>query len=335
MCDCGYSHTVSFINVEQGSGNRIWGLIMPLPTLLLTSTIYKFKNNPMKKIYTTAVILLMGIASFSQVGMGTDTPNAKAALEMVGTGKGMLHPRYATVNRPTGLTTADVGLTYYDTTLKGYYGWDGTQWTQDIFGSGGTTLDDIAAGFNNSYLGYEPVKSADKATVPTAPGGATVTLLGCKTNPANGHVYCCYQLSAGTNFYNTFSLAKQIGGYIVTMTNTAERNWVNTNLLANGTGFNLNNNIWIGYNKIAYPGNPVEFVWITGEDSAIDWSTSPVATPNAYFSASEPNNVSNVEGSCHIWLTAFAATRTWNDLSGVQTGTTGGDFNQVIIEFNE
>ncbi len=108
------------------------------------------------------------------------------------------------------------------------YLFDGIRWKQVVDNN---RLQSATAGFNESILGYTPVKSADKATITTAPGGATVTLLGCKTNPANGHVYCAYQLSTGTNFYNTFNLAKQIGGYLVTMTSHDERIWVNTNII--------------------------------------------------------------------------------------------------------
>jgi len=143
-------------------------------------------------------------------------------------------------------------------------------------------------------------------------------------------VYCAYQLSAGTNFYNTFTLARQIGGYLVTMTSNAERQWVNTNIIENGTGFNLGGtNIWIGYNKVAYPGNPNKFVWITGENWTIDWTTNPNATPESWFASGEPNNSGGTEGSCHI--IAGDAQRRWNDING--TSTSG--YTRVIVEFNE
>ena len=52
------------------------------------------------------------------------------------------------------------------------------------------------------------------------------------------------------DLYNTHNLAQQIGGYIVTLTNHAERIWVYDNILANSTGYNLQNNIYIlNYNR--------------------------------------------------------------------------------------
>ena len=291
----------------------------------------------MKKLLKLSVGLLFTIfAANAQTGIGTDNPNAKAVLDVAGTGKGIIFPHYATADRATGLTAADIGFTYYDTTLKGYYVWNGTAWSQDPFGAA-ASITATSSGFSSSLLGYEPVKASQKVTVTTAPGGATVTALGCKVNPANGHVYCAYQLSSGTNFYNTYLLAKQIGGYIVTMTSNAERIWVNTNILANGTGYNLNNNIWIGYNKVSYPGNPVKFLWMTGEEYKIDWSTSPAATPESWFLPSEPSNGggSGSEGSCHIAGTAASATRGWNDVGGSGTVAYSITIDQVIIEFNE
>jgi len=273
----------------------------------------------------------------AQVGIGTKTPAAGAILELKASNRALLLTRVALTgtNDLTTIPTPVAGMIIYNTADVGgvnavkannLYRFNGTKWDyivdeeyfQNIFGS-----------LNSSILGYDPVPASQKATVATAPGGASVTLVGCKTNPANGHVYCAYQLSAGTNFYNTFQLAKEIGGYIVTMTSNAEREWVNTNMLANGTGYNLNNNIWIGYNKVAFPGNPSEFLWITGEDWVIDWTTSPTSTPESWFSPTEPNNSGGNEGSCHI--IAGNADKKWNDLPGSSTNL----FNQVIIEFNE
>jgi hypothetical protein len=277
-----------------------------------------------------------------QIGIGTSSPDASAALEVTSTNKGMLIPR-VTLTGSTDQTTIPspaTGLMVYNTgtgalTYKGFIFWNGTEWR--TFNNSSTS--DTSTGFSSSILGYDPIKSSAR-TVPSTFSGATVTELGCKKNTDNGHVYCAYQLSKGMNFYNTFSLAKSIGGYIVTMTSNAERAWVNTNILANTTGYNLNSNIWIGYNKVAFPGNPTQFVWITGEDWAINWTTSPTSTPENWFSSGEPNNSGGNEGSCHIWASSIFSNRTWNDVSGAATSSqylsgSSVPLNQVIVEFNE
>ncbi len=297
-----------------------------------------------QNIFKILFLVIFSTTTFAQVGFGTSTPDADAILELQATDKALLLPRVALTGTTdvTTVPTPVAGMIVYNTattTTNGtavqannIYMFDGVSWKLVVDNG---RLESATAGFNESILGYTPSKAADKATVTTAPGGASVTLLGCKTNPANGHVYCAYQLSAGTNFYNTFNLAKLIGGYLVTMTNHDERIWVNTNILASGTGFNLQNNIWIGYNKIAEPGNVLEFKWITDEQFKIDWTTNPTSTPENWFNTGEPNNGGGVEGSCHIWRTSNSPNRNWNDLDGNTSNEGGNPFNQVIIEFNE
>jgi hypothetical protein len=296
----------------------------------------------MKKIiYTTVLFALGWSAAFSQVGIGTTTPAAGAILELKATNKALLLTRVALTSTAdvTTIPSPVAGMIVYNTAnttgstgvkANNIYRFNGTKW--DFFVDQDFLTSSLV---KPTILGYTPVSSSQKATVATAPGGATVTLLGCKTNPANGHVYCAYQLSAGTNFYNTFNLAKQIGGYLVTMSSNAERIWVHTNIVNSGTGYNLQNNIWIGYNKVAYPGNPTKFMWITGEDWTIDWTTSPTSTPENWFHPIEPNNNGGIEGSCHIGDSTNFPSRQWNDFTGSSASAFGVPFNQVIVEFNE
>lgn len=286
----------------------------------------------------------LGVQAFAQVGFGTTTPDADAILELQASDKALLLPRVALTgtNDVTTVPAPVAGMMVYNiatTTTSGtavrannIYFFDGIRW-KDVIDN--ARLQSATEGFNESILGYTPVKASDRADITTLPGGVMVNLLGCKTNPANGHVYCAYQLSEGTNFYKTFNLAKQVGGYLVTMTSHDERIWVNNNIVSSGTGYDLQNNIWIGYNKVAEPGNVVEFKWITDEQWKIDWTTSPTSTPEHWFKSLEPNNVGGVEGSCHIYCTTVDADRRWNDLDGINNVTSGVLFDQVIIEFNE
>ncbi|WP_126651677.1 C-type lectin-like domain-containing protein [Chryseobacterium aureum] len=304
----------------------------------------------MKNFSLPLAVLLSGII-YSQVGINNTAPQATMDITAKTTDgskpEGLIAPRltgdqirsgnssYSAPQTGTLIyaTTADsspAGKTI-NITAPGYYYFDGTVWQK--MDNSGSTGSGSSSTFSASILGYDPVKSSNR-TVPPTFSGVSVTEVGCKKNTGNGHVYCAYNLGAALNFYNTFSLAKAIGGYVVTMTSDAERIWVNNNILATGTGYNLNSNIWIGYNKVAYPGNPTQFVWITGEDWVIDWTTSPNSTPQNWFNAGEPNNSGGNEGSCHIWTTASFANRKWNDINGTTTNS-NGPFNQTIVEFNE
>ncbi|MBT2623738.1 lectin-like protein [Chryseobacterium sp. ISL-6] len=191
-------------------------------------------------------------------------------------------------------------------------------------------FDEGATGFSSSILGYEPQLWAARPTPPgPVPGGGTANELGCKKWASNGHTYCAYQLSQVITWFNAFLFAKSMGGYLVTMPNDAERIWVNQNIVASGTGYNLVNNIWIGFNKIRRPGNPDQLQWITGEEWKINWSTNP-ATTEQWFTPGEPNNSGGNEGATHIWASSNVE-RKWNDRDGNATASQ----NQLIVEFNE
>ncbi len=67
----------------------------------------------------TALILLMfcSLASMAQVGIGTNSPNANAALDVVSTSQGMVFPRMTTTQR-NAISSPAKGLTIFNTTLN-------------------------------------------------------------------------------------------------------------------------------------------------------------------------------------------------------------------------
>lgn len=71
---------------------------------------------------------------FAQVGIGTTSPNAKSALDIVSTNKGLLMPRMTTSERTAIFSASDMasaGMRVYDTTTKTFWYYDGTQWIED------------------------------------------------------------------------------------------------------------------------------------------------------------------------------------------------------------
>jgi uncharacterized protein (TIGR02145 family) len=69
------------------------------------------------KINTVILIMLCSLTSMAQVGIGTTTPNANAALDVVSTSQGMLFPRMTTAQRNAIVSPAK-GLTIFNTTLN-------------------------------------------------------------------------------------------------------------------------------------------------------------------------------------------------------------------------
>ena len=87
----------------------------------------------MKKITLTALsFCLLGILNAQDnVGVGTLTPNAKSVLDLTSNNKGFLAPRMATNERIAIAPAAtEEALMVFDTDLKVYFYWDGTQWVE-------------------------------------------------------------------------------------------------------------------------------------------------------------------------------------------------------------
>lgn len=78
--------------------------------------------------------IFSGSVIFAQMGIGTTSPDPSAILDISSTTKGILVPRMSTLQR-NAVPSPAIGLLLYDTTLKGFYGYDGTNWTQDVFGT--------------------------------------------------------------------------------------------------------------------------------------------------------------------------------------------------------
>jgi hypothetical protein len=73
----------------------------------------------MKKTLTIAA-LLFSVISFSQVGIGTTSPDASAVLHLNGTSTGLILPRLTTLQRNAtdGILSPVGGIVIYDTTLN-------------------------------------------------------------------------------------------------------------------------------------------------------------------------------------------------------------------------
>jgi hypothetical protein len=83
-------------------------------------------------IVICCLVTLIAPKSFGQVGIGTETPNPKAVLELKspGNNQGFLVPRLTTAQRTaiSGLTAAENGLMVYDATEQKFYYYQHPQW---------------------------------------------------------------------------------------------------------------------------------------------------------------------------------------------------------------
>jgi uncharacterized protein (TIGR02145 family) len=94
----------------------------------------------MKKIILTlSLITFLGLSNAAaQVGIGTNTPNASAVLELQSTDKGFLPPRM-TIAQRDGIVTPVEGLTIYNTDNNCLEFFDGTDWRSACDGQVVTT----------------------------------------------------------------------------------------------------------------------------------------------------------------------------------------------------
>lgn len=80
------------------------------------------------KSILTLIFVIVTVCTMAQnnVGIGTSSPAAGAALDITANGKGVLVPRMAFIDRPSSPVT---GLMIYQTdSLPGFYYYDGTAW---------------------------------------------------------------------------------------------------------------------------------------------------------------------------------------------------------------
>lgn len=93
----------------------------------------------MKRIYTLLIILFSATQVQAQIGIGTTTPDASAALDITNSTKGVLIPRM-TENERDAISTPATGLLIYQTdNSPNFYHYNGFGWIP--FGGGGSGWD--------------------------------------------------------------------------------------------------------------------------------------------------------------------------------------------------
>ena len=78
-----------------------------------------------KLLFLLPVLLIVQFCAAQNVGIGTNTPNANAALDISSSSKGLLLPRMDSVSRKN--IAATNGLMVYDTTTKCFWYHKGSQ----------------------------------------------------------------------------------------------------------------------------------------------------------------------------------------------------------------
>jgi len=83
----------------------------------------------MKHLYIFLVAVLLTASTFAQVGINNETPDASAELDITSTTGGLLMPRMTKTQRDAISSPATGLMVYQTTTPKGFYFYDGTEWS--------------------------------------------------------------------------------------------------------------------------------------------------------------------------------------------------------------
>ncbi|WP_370098197.1 hypothetical protein [Xanthomarina gelatinilytica] len=184
----------------------------------------KTKNLPLFAIKCMAFFLLSANI-YSQVGIGTLTPNASAMLDVESTTKGLLTPRMTSAER-TAISNPANGLLVYDTTENAFYFYKSATWTK---------LD------SQVRDNYKLIKSAADLSAELTAGGGSKYLLNSNTlYEINGTINLAYPIDINNAYVmgldtNEDKLVRASGNLFVGNQGGSIKNLT----LAGGTIFNL------------------------------------------------------------------------------------------------
>ena len=149
----------------------------------------------MKKIFT-AILLVFPVITFSQVGIGTTTPNASASLEINDTTKGFLVPRMTELQKIAIVSPATGLLIYQTNNSPGYYYYNGTAWVSfassgwSTTGNTGTTpiVNKIGTADNQDFIfatnNTEAIRVSNTGNVGIGTNTPSTKLHVASSNPA-------------------------------------------------------------------------------------------------------------------------------------------------------
>jgi hypothetical protein len=139
----------------------------------------------MRKILVSIGLVVCSFVTTAQVGVGTATPDASAALEVVSTDKGFLIPRMTTAQR-TAISSPATALMVYDTDTNSFWYYNGTTWQAS--GTGGKFVDGTNpnnAVYTAGNVGIGTTTPGRLLDIGGAGQGEVVGILGATRNQVN------------------------------------------------------------------------------------------------------------------------------------------------------
>ncbi|MDQ1162416.1 hypothetical protein QE422_002784 [Chryseobacterium sp. SORGH_AS 447] len=320
----------------------------------------------MKKSFLLAAFLGCSISALAQMGISTNATITTLQVDPIKTdgttSEGIGMPRLTgdqIKNSGSKYGAAQTGAIVYATSIPtaadtktanitsaGCYYFDGSIW-RSMGAVTNTTVISYSTSVDSNILGYVPSKTATASSAPASLtiGSGTYTKQGAATFTVNGHTYAAYSGSAIISWFDAYTAAKNMGGYLATFTTDNEWMYVEQNLLTNNTVFDTQRT-WIGFVKFSWDAGAAltpdpEEKWITGEQPLHDYSAGGLSAVRKinWFYTNEPNNSNSGEGFVHAYgkndnvvLTknGYTSTHPWNDLPASNVSVNG-----FIVEFQQ
>ncbi len=277
----------------------------------------------MKNLYLLVSMFFLTnfVSAQNNIGIGTNTPNASAKLDITSTTSGLLTPRMTQAQR-TGIATPATGLLVYQTDgTTGFYYYDGTAWTRVVAGTTGTLSNGKIWIGNISNLPAEQTLSGDVAI--TNAGVATVqdnsvdgTDIALGSDATGDIMYYngtdWVRLGSGTTGYVLQTTSGGAPAWVSSTKNDKAQNGLNIQTAApNATASDpyvelggtlvRNTTITQGTNSLAFTSSIVNAFSVDGTTFSVDAANHRIGIGNA-----APTETLQVDGNAQINGKIFA-----------------------------
>ena len=170
----------------------------------------------MKKIASLTFFVLFLISANAQVGVGTQTPDASAQLDITSTTKGLLVPRMTASDRALIASPAEGLMVYQTDATPGFYFYKGGTWTTLAEGTGlpATANDQDHLVWNGTAWAAKGMGGLSHTTLSDAPNSyATVGNLQFRYNSTGTGGFIEVRAINGYEHMMVFATKKQSGWY--------------------------------------------------------------------------------------------------------------------------
>ncbi len=263
----------------------------------------------MKTNLFIALFLSFSALGYAQVGIGTNSPNNSAMLEVSATDKGILFPRMTSVQR-AAIASPSAGLYVFDTSTNSLWFYNGTVWVNTVSEA---TYGDVKSGFQAAdHSGWIKLDGRAVSGL-SASQRAAATSLGFTTNlPNASSAYLTQNGSAmgSLSGSNTTTIA-QANLPSVSFTGTAANNGNHAHTVDPGGFWSTENGLHSHGSNATGGANGYGLIYANGNSTLTGSNDYTWGEPNLYVTPGALNIYNN--GNHAHWIDVPG---TWSSNNG-------------------